>query len=183
MFSSLRDFRRFWLSCVCPFDHLLTGTITLFDFPVFWLWAFPMKIFVVVSLCYFNFSFVSLLSVSFRFRFGNFLLSCLLSRIFFFLNKIVVGCFIYTYRHRSISFTENTLVKKNRTRQDTKFKGINCAESHSQLIMLIYTFYSEKCTLSLQFRYMCPTWTSNTIYNPAVYHFSFCHAILCQGSK
>ena len=103
------DTRRFWLSCLCPFDHLLPGATKLFGFPIFWLWAFP-KIFVFVSLCYFNFSFVSLLFVSSRFRFGNFLLSCLLSRNCYFLKIIVVCCFIYTYRH--ISFTENTLVKK-----------------------------------------------------------------------
>ena len=127
---------------------------------------------------------VILILVSFHyssFRFVSFPFRKFLTRNCYFLNKIVVGCFIYTYRH--ILFTENTLVKKNRTRQDTKFKGINCAESHSQLIMLIYTFYSENFTLSLQFRYMCPKWTSNTIYNPAALHFSFCHAILCQGSK
>ena len=35
-FSSLipRDYYIIWLSCLCPFHHLLPGTITLFGFPV-----------------------------------------------------------------------------------------------------------------------------------------------------
>jgi hypothetical protein len=36
-FSSLapRDYQIIWLSCLCPFDHLLPATIKLFDFPVY----------------------------------------------------------------------------------------------------------------------------------------------------
>ena len=118
-----------------PVDVLfLPGTNKLFGFPVFWLWilwVFPMKIMSVpdedyecsrwrlffVSLCYFTFSFVSLLFGSFRFRFGNFLLSCLLSTICYLLKENrcrLFHTYMHTYRH--ISFIENTL--ENKIEQD-----------------------------------------------------------------
>ena len=102
-------------------------------------------ILLLVSLHYFSFHFVSVSKISYW-------VVCF-QEIIIFWKKIVVGCFIHTYRH--ISFTENTLVKENRTRLDTKFKGINCAESHSQLNTLIYTCYSENFTLYLQFSIEC----------------------------
>jgi hypothetical protein len=92
---------------------------------------------------YFSFRFVSVSKISYW-------VVCF-QEIIIFWKKIVVGCFIHPYRH--ISFTENTLVKENRTRLDTKFKGINC--TYSQLITSIYTFNSENFTLYLQFSLEC----------------------------
>jgi hypothetical protein len=104
---------------------------------------FRFVILLLVSFHYFSFRFVSVSKISYW-------VVCF-QEIIIFWKKIVVGCFIHPYRH--ISFTENTLVKENRTRLDTKFKGINC--TYSQLITSIYTFNSENFTLYLQFSLEC----------------------------
>lgn len=107
-------------------------------------------IFCFVVLFYFwfhftTFRFVSVSKISYR-------VVCF-QEIVIFWKKIVVGCFIHTYRN--ISVTENTLVKKNRTRLDTKFKCKNCVcsltDCQTNTLKIIYTFCNGNVTLYFQF--------------------------------